>query len=39
MLSRKEWDWLRDVKVDVPVRFIEGRVQGKAAAGRYAGSL
>jgi hypothetical protein len=28
-------DWLRDVVVDVPVKFIEGR-QKKAVAGRYA---
>ncbi|EAT81093.2 hypothetical protein SNOG_11385 [Parastagonospora nodorum SN15] len=30
-------DWLRDVEVDVPVRFIEGR-QRKAQSGRYAKS-
>jgi len=30
-------DWLRDVEVEVPVKFIEGRVRGKAFAGRYAG--
>jgi hypothetical protein len=28
-------DWLRDVEVDVPEKFIEGRVR-KAVAGRYA---
>ena len=30
-------DWLRDVEVEVPVRFIEGRTRGKAVAGRYVG--
>jgi len=30
-------DWLRDVEVEVPVKFLEGKVRGKAVAGRYAG--
>ncbi|KAH7391125.1 hypothetical protein DE146DRAFT_619239 [Phaeosphaeria sp. MPI-PUGE-AT-0046c] len=29
-------DWLRDIVVDVPVKFIEGRQQLKAHGGRYA---
>ena len=29
-------DWLRDCVVDVPVKFLEGRVRGRAVAGRYA---
>ncbi|KAH6849217.1 DUF1446-domain-containing protein [Alternaria alternata] len=28
-------DWLRDVEVEVPVKFLEGRVKRKAVAGRY----
>ena len=30
-------DWLLDVFVDVPVRFLDGRVRGSAVGGRYAG--
>lgn len=32
-------DWLRDCVVDVPVKFLEGRLRGKAISGRYAAKL
>jgi hypothetical protein len=38
-LAKGMGDWLLDCFVDVPVKFLEGRVNGKAVAGRYAAKI